>query len=118
MVHLLPEYSILSHRLHVEVNTSRSYQNINRIKTLLQEDEFFNQVKERLRKEPREKRYEGYQFGIDSLLLYNNQLYEPNSADLRRLILDEFQKRPYVGHLGYQKMVIAFRQLYYWSGMK
>jgi hypothetical protein len=31
-----------------------------RIKTLLLEDEFFNQVKERLRKEPREKRYEGY----------------------------------------------------------
>jgi hypothetical protein len=29
MVHLLPEYSILSHRLHLEVNTSRSYQNIN-----------------------------------------------------------------------------------------
>jgi hypothetical protein len=29
MVHLLPEYSIISQRLHMEVNTSHSYQNIN-----------------------------------------------------------------------------------------
>jgi hypothetical protein len=32
-----------------------------RIKTLLQEDEFFNQVKEGLQQEPRERKYEGYQ---------------------------------------------------------
>jgi hypothetical protein len=29
MVLLLPEYSILSQRLHMKVNTSRGYQNIN-----------------------------------------------------------------------------------------
>jgi hypothetical protein len=63
-----------------------------RIKSLLQEDEFFNQVKERLRQEPREKRYEGYQLGVDSLLLYNNWLYMPNSTDLRHLIMDEFHR--------------------------
>jgi hypothetical protein len=38
--------------------------------------------------------------------------------DLKCLILDEFHRRPYVGHPGYQKMVTIVRQLYYWSGMK
>jgi hypothetical protein len=62
--------------------------------------------------------YEGYWLGADSLLLYNNRLYVPNSTDLKCLILDEFHRRPYVGHPGYQKMVTTVRQLYYWSGMK
>jgi hypothetical protein len=34
MVHFLSEYSILSHRLQLEVNTSRSYQNINNLMSL------------------------------------------------------------------------------------
>jgi hypothetical protein len=42
------------------------------IKTLFPEDEFFNQVKERLQQEPREKRYERYQLRDDDNLLYNN----------------------------------------------
>jgi hypothetical protein len=89
-----------------------------RIKTLLQEYEFFNKVKERLQQEPIEKRYEGYQIRDDSLLLYNNRFYVPNSVDLRHLILDEFHRRPYVCHCGYHKMVTTVRQLYYWQGMK
>jgi hypothetical protein len=89
-----------------------------RIKTLLSEDEFFNQVKEKLQQEPKEKRYEGYQLRDDNLLMYNKRLYVPNSADLRQLIMDEFHRRPYVGHPGYQKMVTTVRKLYYWPGMK
>jgi hypothetical protein len=49
-----------------------------------------------LRKEPREKRYEGYQFGDDIVLLCNTQLYMPNSVDLKHLIMEEFHRRPYV----------------------
>jgi hypothetical protein len=81
-----------------------------RIKTLLSEDEFFKQVKEKLQQEPKEKRYEGYQLRDDNLLLYNNRLYVPNSTDLEvQLIMDEFHRRPYVGHPGYQKMVTTVR---------
>jgi hypothetical protein len=65
-----------------------------------------------------ENRYEGYQVRIDSLLLYNNRLYVSNSMDLRHLIMDEFHRRPYVGHPGYQKMITTVRQLYYCLGMK
>jgi hypothetical protein len=46
------------------------------------------------------------------MFLYNNNLYVPYSIDLRHLIMEEFHKRPYVGHRGYQKMVTTVRQLY------
>jgi hypothetical protein len=32
--------------------------------------------------------------------------------------MDEFHRRPYVRHPGYQKMVTTIRQLYYWPRMK
>jgi len=42
----------------------------------------------------------------------------PNSTKSRHPIMDEFHRRPYVGHLCYQKMVTTIRNLYYWLGMK
>jgi hypothetical protein len=48
MVHLLSEYSILSHRLHVEVNTSHSYQNINNRHPKRFKDEIEKAIKELL----------------------------------------------------------------------
>jgi hypothetical protein len=45
-------------------------------------------------------------------------LYVPSLVELRHLIMDEFHKRPYVGHLGYHKMVTTVRQLYSWLRMK
>jgi hypothetical protein len=45
------------------------------------------------------------------LLLYNNRLYVPNSTELKHLIMDEFHRRPYVGHPGYQKMVTTVRKV-------
>jgi hypothetical protein len=71
-----------------------------------------------LQQEPKEKRYKGYQLRDDNLLMYNKRLYVPDSADLRQLIMDEFHRRPYVGHPGYQKMVTTVRKLYYWPKMK
>jgi hypothetical protein len=84
-----------------------------RIKTLLQEDNMFNMVKESLQQEPNMKKYEEYQLAIDELLLYNKRLYVHDLTELKHLIMDDFHQRPYVGHLGYQKMIIAMRQLYY-----
>jgi hypothetical protein len=42
----------------------------------------------------------------------------PKSIELNHLIMDEFHRRPYVGHPGYQKMVTIVRQLYYFQKMK
>jgi hypothetical protein len=75
----------------------------------LQEDKFFNLVKEGLQQEPNMKKYEEYQLTTDEILLYNNMLYVPNSIELKHLIMDEFHWRPYVGHPGYQKMITTVR---------
>jgi hypothetical protein len=32
--------------------------------------------------------------------------------------MDELHKKPYTGHLGYQKMVMATRKQFYWPGLK
>jgi hypothetical protein len=68
-------------------------------------------VKEGLQQEPREKKYEGYQISTDELLLNNHRLCVPNSIELRHIVMDEFHRIPYVGHLGYQKMVTTTRQV-------
>lgn len=52
------------------------------------------------------------------MLKYKNRLYVPNQLDIKNLILDEFQKRPYVGHPGYQKLITALQKEYCWPGMK
>jgi hypothetical protein len=62
-------------------------------------------VKEGLQQEAEERKYEGYKLGDDNLLMYNNKLYVPSITKLRHLIMDNFHRRPYVGHPGYQKMV-------------
>lgn len=33
-------------------------------------------------------------------------------------MLDEFDKIPYVSHLGYQNMFFVIKQEYYWAGMR
>jgi hypothetical protein len=32
--------------------------------------------------------------------------------------MDEIHKKAYLGHLGYQNMIVAARKQYYWPGMK
>jgi hypothetical protein len=34
-------------------------------------------------------------------LTYKNRLYVPNCDYLKRFIMDELHKRPYIDHLGY-----------------
>jgi hypothetical protein len=65
-----------------------------------------------LKKEPREERYEIYYLTYDGILLYNNILYIPNSTEIKHLIMDEFHMIPYVGRIGYKKMVTIVIQLY------
>ena len=52
------------------------------------------------------------------LLTYQRKLYIPDCDDLKRFILDELHKRPYSGHLGYQKMITSTRKQFYWPGLK
>ena len=44
------------------------------------------------------------------LLAYTDKIYIPKTLDLKMLILDEHHKRPYLGHLGYQKRITILRK--------
>ena len=52
------------------------------------------------------------------MLVYKNQLYIPDSEEVKRLILNELHKKPYSGHPGYQKMITKLKKNYYWPNMK
>jgi hypothetical protein len=71
-----------------------------------------------LKHKPTGRKYEGYQMLNDGLLTYKGILYIPNYGDLKRIIMDELHKRPYIGHPSYQKMIIAPRKLFYCPGLK
>jgi hypothetical protein len=89
-----------------------------RVKSAQETDAFLNTVKSYLKKEPTRLKYKGYQMLTDGLLTYKGRLYIMNCDDLKRFIMDELQKIPYIGHPGYQKMITATRKLFYWLGLK
>ena len=68
------------------------------------------QVKEKLLQQILEKRYEGYKLEEDGILTYNNKIYIPNVAYLRRMVMDEIHQAPYSGHPGYQKTIATARK--------
>ena len=51
----------------------------------------YEQVKDKLRQQSLEKRYEGYKLEEDGLLTFKGIIYIPNVTDLRRVVMDEIQ---------------------------
>jgi hypothetical protein len=89
-----------------------------RVKNVQETNEFFKTVTSYLKQDPTGIKYEGYQMVDEVLLTYINRLYIQSWDDLKRFIMDELYKRPYVGHLGYQKMITSIRKQFYWLGLK
>ena len=75
-------------------------------------------VKDKLQQQSLEKRYEGYKLEEDGILIYNNIIYIPNVAYLRRIVIDEIHQAPYSSHSGYQKTIATAIKQYFWPGMK
>jgi hypothetical protein len=71
------------------------------VKSVEEGDEFFKTMKIHLDQELTGLKYAGYQFSSDGLLTYKVRLYIPTCDIFKNFILDELQKRPYVGHPGY-----------------
>jgi hypothetical protein len=85
-----------------------------KFKNVQETNAFFETVKLYLEQEPTGMKYEGYQLLNDGLLTYKGRSYILNCDELKRFMMDEIHKRPYTGHPGYQKMIIAARKLFYW----
>jgi hypothetical protein len=89
-----------------------------RVRNAHEVDGFFKMVKEYLEQESTRLKYDGYKLLNDGLLSYKGRLYIPNCDNLKRFIVDELHKRPYIGHHGYPKMITATKKLFYWPRMK
>jgi hypothetical protein len=59
-----------------------------------------------------QQKVEYFKLGNDEVLLYKNRFYVPNSHELRGMILKEMHNVPYVGHPGYQNIVVAVKSQY------
>lgn len=46
------------------------------------------------------------------------RIYVPNQQHLKNLIFEEYHKIPYAAHHGYQKMISAMRNEFFWPSMK
>ena len=87
--------------IHLEVVSTCEMDVMERVNNAQEKDTFFKTVTSYLRQEPTGLKYEGYKMLEEGLLNYINRLYIPNCDDLKRFIMDELHKRPYIGHPGY-----------------
>ena len=52
------------------------------------------------------------------LIWFKRRIYMPNVASLKLFVLNEMQIPPYVGHPGYQKMITALENHFFWPKLK
>jgi stalled ribosome rescue protein Dom34 len=81
-------------------------------------DQHYLQIKEFLQQGDVQHKIKEYKIKEDGFLMHKNRIYVPSSRELRNLVLKEMHDVPYVGHLGYQKMITAVRRKFFWSRMK
>ena len=91
---------------------------------------FLDQVKEEAWKDPEyqflwqqmeeaRKQRNTSEYGVskEQMITFKGKLYIQNRVDLKELIMNEYHQSNYVGHPGYQKMLIVIRKIYFWPGM-
>jgi hypothetical protein len=110
--------SISMNVIHLEIVRTCEMNVRERVKSAQEENSFFDTVKSYLEQEPTGLMYEGYQLLNDGLLTYKGRLYILKCDDLKRSMMDELHKIPYIGHHGYQKMITSTRKLFYCPRLK
>jgi pyruvate formate-lyase activating enzyme-like uncharacterized protein len=83
------------------IAVSNSYQHYVKIKEALQQGNF-------------QQKFNYYELKEDGTLMYKGKIYIPYSSETKNVVLKEMHNVPYVGHLGYQKKIVAVRIQYFW----
>ena len=81
-------------------------------------DKYYQNSREKVIENEYENIKTDFSLNEKGLMLYKNRLYVPNAPEIKLLILNEVHKSPYLGHLGYQKMITMLRKYYFWTNMK
>jgi hypothetical protein len=111
----------LRRRVHglFEVNISRIESDLEqRIRTASINDENYTKVMEEFQNSIANSDKPYLSIDKKGLLRFENKLYMPDSAELKLIVVDEVDKKPYSGHPGYQKTITTLRKLFYWPNMK
>jgi hypothetical protein len=88
-----------------------------RILEATKSDLSYMEIKTKLQQSILQQKSEEYKLEKYEILMYRGIIYVSNSLELKNVILKEMHNVPYVGHPGYQKMVAAVKNHYYWLGM-
>jgi hypothetical protein len=110
----------LSRRIHeMHATTISMYQtNLHdRILEVAKSDQHYMDISATLQQGMSQQNLEGYELREDQILMYRRRVYVSNDQELKNIILSEMHKVPYVGHLGYQKKIVAVKKQYFWPGM-
>lgn len=59
-----------------------------------------------------------YHLTEDGLVIFRDNIYVSDNNELKKLILREFNFKPYSGHSGNQKTLTVVKKFYYWLNMK
>jgi hypothetical protein len=63
-------------------------------------------------------KFEGYSLDNDGFLIFNERIYLSSNEKLKSLILSEAHRVIYMANLGFTKMKVDLKPLFFWKGMK
>ena len=111
----------LSRRVHglFEINMSRAESDLEqRIRMACINDENYIKMMEEFQNSIANSDKPDINIDKKGLLRFKNRLYIPDSVEKKLTILDEVHKKPYSGHLGYQKTITTLKKIFYSPNMK
>lgn len=68
--------------------------------------------------EIKEKGESGFSIFQDEVLMFRDRLCVPNDNDIKRTILEEAYRSPYIVYLGNTKIYCDMKKYFQWNGMK
>ena len=87
---------------------------MDKIREAQKTDKEIAEIKERMSK----GKAKGFREDEHDTLWFEDRVYVPNNAEIRKLILQEAHDSPYTIHPGNTKMYLDLKERFWWTGMK
>ena len=81
-------------------------------------DRFYVEILKKVQEDRLLQQQKEYKVEETGLLWSKERLYVPEGGDIRSNILTKFHRKPYLGHLGYQKMISSIKRHFFWPNWK
>ena len=87
---------------------------LGKIQEAQKDDKEIAEIKEKMS----EGKAKGFREDEHDTLWFEDHIYVPNNAEIRKLILQEAHDSPYSIHPGNTKMYLDLKERFWWTGMK